>query len=418
VSLADDLRGINLPAVGEFNLSVILSLVRMSPQGISRTELAHRTGLAHQTVSNAVGYLIKAGLIAEADLVTRGRGRPRMMLRLRSDARFAVGAYFDPTSSAFFVLNLAGEVKAHRSAPTIGAERPERLVANLATAIGDVIAASGVDPSLILGVGLATPGPVDLERGSLHFPSLLPTWGDEPLREPLAAATGLPVTMNMDVNAAAAGEVWVSAEPARNFALVIYGAGIGTGLVLGGEPFLGRSGNAGFGGTIIVPSAGAPPVRRSESLGHLVTPRYLLKQAESEGFSVPGRDTVTRFAALVGACRAGAPAAKTVLERAGRLLGDAMVTLTNVLDLDEIVFAGPSWDEVRDIFLPLVAEQLHTSEYRMTPGDYPKLRDATVGVDVAAFGAACTVLDSSFARLAGGRSPDPQTSSAPRGPRT
>jgi predicted NBD/HSP70 family sugar kinase len=388
-------RGTNLPAVGEFNQNVIINVIRQTARGISRAEIARLTGLSPQTVSNVTARLITGGLVEEVGTFVHGRGKPRRILRLRSQARFAIGVHFDPARTASFVLDLAGGIVAHRSARTKRLTPPSALIADLAADVAEVLAAADVDRSAVLGVGLATPGPIDLVSGTILGHDALPGWDRVPIRDELAEATGFTVAMAKDVTAVTVAELWVGTQ-ARDFAFVYYSAGLGTGLVLGGQPYEGRSGNAGEGGTLVVPSAGLPDGRISEQLGHLVTPRHLVEQAVAEGLALPDGPDEARFGALIAAFRTGDPAAVRVLDRAGRILGQALVTLTNLLDLDEIVFGGPLWGPVADIFLPRIEATMAASDQRVVHGDPPALRQAAVPVDVAAFGAACLVLESAL----------------------
>ncbi|MEK6342421.1 MAG: winged helix-turn-helix transcriptional regulator, partial [Curtobacterium sp.] len=67
--MAEHRRGANLPSIGGFNRTVVLDAVRRSPEGLSRVELAGRTGLSAQTVSNVTRFLIEAGMIVESGTV-------------------------------------------------------------------------------------------------------------------------------------------------------------------------------------------------------------------------------------------------------------------------------------------------------------------------------------------------------------
>ncbi len=87
--MAEHRRGANLPSLGGFNRTVVLDAVRRSRDGLSRVELAARTGLSPQTVSNVTRFLIDAGMIVESGTVVAGRGKPRTILRLEARSRFA-----------------------------------------------------------------------------------------------------------------------------------------------------------------------------------------------------------------------------------------------------------------------------------------------------------------------------------------
>src|SRR3954468_8799970 len=86
-------RGTNLPALGGYNQTLILDLVRRSREGISRVELAEQTGLSAQTISNVSRRLLDDGLIREGGKQIAGPGKPRTILHLEPTARYAVGVH-------------------------------------------------------------------------------------------------------------------------------------------------------------------------------------------------------------------------------------------------------------------------------------------------------------------------------------
>ena len=112
-------RGPNLPAIAAFNETVVLDAVRRSPDGLSRVELAARTGLSAQTVTNVTRRLLQQGLIREAGKQSEGSpGKPRTILRLNPAGAYAVGVHLDPTVIACVLLDLEGSVVAHVHRPS------------------------------------------------------------------------------------------------------------------------------------------------------------------------------------------------------------------------------------------------------------------------------------------------------------
>lgn len=389
-------RGTNMPAIGSFNQNVILDRIRHAPEGISKAELAGITGLSGQTIANASRRLIDDGLVEEAGTLIQGRGKPPVMLRLRPSGRYAVGVHLDPAVVTYVILDLAGRVVAHDRTRTPHSGDPAALVADIARGVEAIIEAAGIDRAALFGIGIAAPGPIDAELGTVVDPPLLDGWRDVPLRDAVSAATGQTVLLEKDVNAASVAEIWMGAEGRRDFAFFYLGTGIGIGLALDRMVLRGATGNAGEGGTIVVPAAGLPKHRRSEMLGHLATPEYLVEQAREEGLLEATSGVDDQLAALITLAGQGDATAVAIFERAGRVIGEALVTLVNLLDLDEIVFGGPYWSQVAALVLPSVASTLANSPERRTHYQV-RLSESTVGDDVAAFGAACLVLESSFA---------------------
>ncbi|OUD80991.1 Glucokinase [Clavibacter michiganensis subsp. michiganensis] len=201
-------RGTNLPAIGGYNRTVVLDAVRRAAEGASRSEVAERTGLSAQTVTNVTRRLIDEGLVREGGTVIRGPGKPRTLLHLVADGRFAVGVHVDPAVITSVLLDLEGTVLRHVSSPTPSASRPDEVVALVARLVDGLIADAGVDRQAVLGVGLAAPGPIDVGAGLVLDPPMLPRWRHVPLRSALSTATGLPVLLEKDVTAAAVAELW------------------------------------------------------------------------------------------------------------------------------------------------------------------------------------------------------------------
>ena len=158
-------RGTNLPAVGGFNQAVILDLIRREPAGMSRVELAERSGLSSQTVSNMTKRLLDDGMIVEAGRHISGRGQPRVILQLDPTSRMAIGVHLDPTVITYVALNLRGDVIAHARERTPNATRPDEVITSIAESISALIRSAGLAADRILGIGFAAPGPIDMDRG-------------------------------------------------------------------------------------------------------------------------------------------------------------------------------------------------------------------------------------------------------------
>ena len=194
--------------MGDFNLTVILDAIRRSPAGLSRVELAQIVGLSPQTISNISRRLLDQDLIYEAGKEGTGPGKPRTMLRLNSAGMYAVGVQLDPAVTTFVVLDLVGAVVKHSRIKTPAGTDPGAVIKTIAAEIKQLISGSGVEPARIAGLGIASPGPIDLEEGTVVDPPLLLGWDRVPLRDALAAATGLTTSVDKDVTSAAVAETW------------------------------------------------------------------------------------------------------------------------------------------------------------------------------------------------------------------
>lgn len=410
--MAEHRRGANLPSIGGFNRTVVLDAVRRSPDGLSRVELASRTGLSAQTVSNVTRFLIEAGMIVESGTVVAGRGKPRTILRLEPGSRYAVGVHVDPAVVTYVLLDLAGTVVASSTTSTPTADDPSEVVRTIGSAVDGLIADAGVDVDGVLGVGIASPGPIDVDAGIVVDPPFLPRWRDVPLRDALAEATGHPVLLEKDVTAAAVGEMFLAGESsARNFAFVYFGTGFGVGLVVDHEPVRGVGSNAGDAGHIMVDQrslAGTPDGSGTRGeVGAAVAPDRLVRIARERGVALTAGaegslDAVDRaWDELAEAIDAGDEAAVALAAEAGTVMGDAAVVIVNLLDIDRVVFGGPFWSRIASAALPAARAAIVGSPL-LVPKHPVDVVESDRGADVAAVGAACLVLDAALSPRASG----------------
>jgi predicted NBD/HSP70 family sugar kinase len=272
--------GVNLAVLRGHNAALVLDLLRTAgDEGISRLELAERTGLTPQGVSKITARLREQGLVTDTGRRASTGGKPRTVLRLVPDAGYAVGLHLDRDELTAVLVDLAGTVVAERRAPLAfgagGDAVVEAAASEVEALLTDAGAGAGADAGAgdaddrgpdrpdaqdpvhpdaptprVLGVGVALPGPLDHSSGVLHRVTGFPEWDGFPLRDALAERLGLPVVVDKDTNAAALG--LALAGCGDSFAYLHLGTGLGAGLVLGGTPYRGpRTGAGEFGHQVI-----------------------------------------------------------------------------------------------------------------------------------------------------------------------
>ncbi|MET9673388.1 ROK family transcriptional regulator [Streptomyces sp. NPDC006482] len=307
---ARGLGGVNVPALRSHNAALVLDLLRTAGEtGISRLELAERTGLTPQAVSKITARLRAEGLAAEAGHRASTGGKPRTVLRLVPSAGYAVGVHLDRDELTTLLTDLAGTVVASRRRPVdlgAGAEPvldavTEEVRALLADGPGDAPA-----PAPVVGVGLAMPGPLDHRAGVPGRVTGFPSWDGYPVRDELARRLGLAVVLDKDTNAAALGLALRPAAPG-SFAYVHLGTGLGAGLVLGGAPLRGDRTGAG-------------------ELGHQTV------QLDGPPCDCGGRGCLEVL------CLAAV--ARGELAEAARILGAGAANLVRLLDIDQVLLGG------------------------------------------------------------------------------
>lgn len=361
--------GANLPTLRSHNAALVLDLLRVAGErGISRLELAERTGLTPQAVSKITARLRAEGLAADAGHRASTGGKPRTVLRLVPDAGYAVGMHLDRDELTVVLVDLAGAVAASRTAPLDFGAPADEVVAVAAYAVAAVRDGGAQPVDLpVLGVGVAVPGPLDHRGGVLHRVTGFPQWDGYPLRDALAARTGLPVVVDKDTNAAALG-LALRAAGAGDFAYLHLGTGLGAGLVLGGGLHRGARTGAG-------------------EFGHQTV------QLDGPVCSCGGRGCIEAL------CLAAV--ARGDVAEAARVLGTGAANLVGLLDIDRVMLGGRTVAADPDAYVRGVRAVID-ERARRGGIDAPVPVTATGGGDrPVAEGAAQLVLAPLFGRVAG-----------------
>jgi len=221
----------------------------------------------------------------------------------------------------------------------------------------------------LLGVGVATPGIVD-DRGTVLTAAHV-QWTNEPLAQRVSSALKVPCYVANDANAAVLAEYRVTGGEIAggNLLLVRVGAGVGAGMVIGGELFVGDHFAAGEIGHVVVDEDGELcKCGRRGCLEALVSAPLLAQ----------------RLAAVADGDRS------QLLEQAGRHLGKALATLVGALDLSEIVLSGPM-DLLDDRFRIAALETIRNRTFPAV-GRHVAARFSSLGDDGVLLGAAALVV--------------------------
>lgn len=330
------------------NRNLVLNLVK-SAGPISRRDIADRSGLSPATITNLTAELIAEGLVHEMGSGETSRGRPPVMLRLNTKAGFVAGVKVMRGSLAAVVTDLDAQVLHYEIAPLDasgdGASMaPDQVLNAVADMVEAVIAASGVDRSQVLGVGLGLAGLIDGKAGVCRYSPFF-GWRDVDLVGPLHSALGLDVFVENDVNTLTIAEQWFGHGRDRShFVVVTVGSGVGLGLVANGHFYHGRDGAAGeLGHTTMLVDGPVCSCGKRGCLEVLASDPAVVANMTTAGAaagdSVVEADGLT-IEQVVAAADDGDQLARRVLAESGRWLGVGLATVANVLAPEMIIVGG------------------------------------------------------------------------------
>jgi predicted NBD/HSP70 family sugar kinase len=335
--------------------AVLALLARREP--LSRAEIAETLELSPATVTTVTRKLLAEGLVEELDPRTPSHtGRPSIPLRLVREAAHAIGVQV-AHEHVHTVLTLLDTTVVHGARHPFDPGAPD-AVDRLTALIRAEIRRAAEAGAPLLGVGVAVPGVVEPETGTLRM-SVRLGWTGMPLAGRLRAALGVPVYVDNDISAVTAAErLYGAGADCADFLLVAIGQGIGLGMVLDGAPYRGAAGAAGeFGHLPILPDGPVCSCGNRGCLETQVSTEALLSRARALG-AVPADAGLEQL--RDAADHPDSPAA-ALLGEAGELLGRALSGAVNLLGPRSVVLMGEItllWPHLAETFHQALAEHL------------------------------------------------------------
>jgi len=280
-----------------------------------------------------------------------------------------IGVDIGGTKVAAGLVDPSGEILCHTRNPMVCNDGPAKGLAAVTKTIETVsekaVAATGPQ-NLIRGIGMCSPGPLDPRAGVVINPPNLPCWRDFPLTGEVARIYRVRVKLDNDANAAGLAEaLWGAARGYKNVFYATLGTGIGTGILIDGQIYHGRTGAAAEGGHMSIDynaprcGCGKPGCIEVLASGPAIArrARAKLESGRSSSLLELAGGTIERVTSeMVGkAHAAGDPVATEVLKETIELLSIWFGNIVDLLEPDVMVVGGgvstmlkPFFPEIQD----------------------------------------------------------------------
>ena len=338
------------PLVEDKVQAEIMAHVRAEARPVSRARLSEALNSSRGKISVEVARLIEAGLLAKEGFADSEGGRRSLLLGIPYSAGLIAAIDIGATSIDVALTTLGSELVTHRSEPADVRDGPRSVIDRVKALLAELLEEQMARPQDVLAIGVGVPGPVEQASGRLTVPPIMPGWDRFPLREAFAGEYAAPVFVDNDVNIMALGEHWGGvAKGIDDVIFVKVGAGIGSGIIVGGRLHRGAQGCAGDFGHICVDPEG--PLCSCGNTGCLeamaAAPATVLeaekcaREGESPSLMAVLQEKGELSMKDVGeAARRGDYCALTVIRKSGRLIGQTLASAVNVLNPSMIVIGG------------------------------------------------------------------------------
>ena len=305
--------------------------------GLQPEALAANLGLNLSTIKNHIRKLRQDRLLIPAN--------GRREIRLNPDYGYLVGIDMGASHLHFALAGFSGEIIRDAVEKVRPEDGPRKTIQQIKKGIQRLIPAS--ERSRLRAIALAVPSAVDPRTGLVLMANNLPGWTNINLKDELQKEFRLPVYIENDANMAAIGEHWRGvARSADNFVFIALGTGIGSGIFINGQLYVGRTGAAGELQFLHVEWP-----RWNEDFGDT---GYFESYASGQGIATLGRKLMkprtgahskglaeTRDAYFVfEAFHKGQAKARKVLETIFTILGAGVANVAGVLDPEMVVLGG------------------------------------------------------------------------------
>lgn len=295
---------------------------------------------------------------------------------------------------------------------------PNHLIPRIYDALQRALDEASIRPDQIIGIGIASPGPLDSHTGMVFDPPNLPGWHNVPLRELFQDHYNMPVSIENDANTAALGEYLFGAgRGSRSMVYMTISTGIGGGVIVDGKLMSGVIGaaaelghmtidrhgprcNCGNIGCLESIASGTAIARRAnEALAkdtaflNWMSERCLYATSISEQATRPlDKDDAIDARLVAEAATNGVPLAGEIIRDAAEAIGIGLTNVIHIFNPDLIILGGG----VTQIGSLLMEPALHIVQERAmkVPREAVRIVQAQLGTDVGLIGAGALIYSS------------------------
>jgi len=320
----------SLSAVRERNAASVLEI--LMNKELSRAELARVTGLTKSTIGEIVKEMIKIGILEEREQVGGNIGRPPVKLGVRKNWAHILGICVERDNISVSLIDSRKNIlKTSESISENSYQSISDLMERLYGLVDEFCIFSKQQGIKLDAIGIGMPGPFDPKTGVLKNVPNFPIVENVSPKALFQSHYKLPVWVGNDADMAALGEHYFGCGKDMNsFIYVFLDKGIGAGIVINNELYVGMNGYAGEIGQLLVVTQD-----REVFLEDLCSVNAVIKKSCELGIT-QSRD----LKKLVEMAHKGDTVANEIITETARYVGSGILSLIYLFGISNVIIGG------------------------------------------------------------------------------
>ena len=260
----------------------------------------------------------------------------------------AVGVDLGGTNIKIGLVSQSGKIVRKTSVDTKAEQGPDIVIAQMKKGIKEILSKNKKE---ISGIGIGSPGVVNIKKGIVEDPPNLPGWGRIKLGEAIHSEFKHDVYVENDANVAALGEmIFGNGKKLNSFIMITLGTGVGGGIIINRKLYRGEFGAAGEIGHTTIDFKG--DICNCGSFGCIETfvgnsylikrvKKYLPEHPNSLIWEIIKNDLGLLTPIVIqDAMEKGDEFAASIVNEMGLHIGSALASVSNLLDISTFIVGG------------------------------------------------------------------------------
>ncbi len=346
------------------NKKIVFQIIR-SESPISRADIARTTKMSPTTISRIVQELIDQGFVKEMELQSMSTpGRRAILLELDQTSVLTVGIELDKSSFKIGIVDFEGRIIHIRNFKREAGISPDESMVQISQELQTIIEQQKIDSNKIIGIGIGIPGLVNLENGVVILSAQL-GWNDIDVVAKMKVLTGFEVAIDNELKVKALAEYsYGGVKGTTRTAIIGFGSGVGSALVIDGKIYRGDTNSAGeIGHTIVDPNGVQCECGKVGCLQTYIAENSLIIEANKV-------TPISSLDELFEKHQEGQLWANTIIDRAIAYIGITIANVISVYNPGTVVVSGNLVEKYAEIRSTIEQNELQKYVWKPLQNSY------------------------------------------------